>query len=94
MRYSTWSTVCVIDPSRRRRGDPPTQVKPADPSKITRDDLDKSKQAHTVVSMLVDVHGFLAYDNREHLMAGEGEDDLTVFGDDAAPDPVEGAAEG
>jgi len=42
-------------------------ARPADPAKITPEDLARSKQAHTVISMLVDVDGFLAYDNREHM---------------------------
>lgn len=55
------------------------------------DDLERSKQAHTVVSMLVDVHGFLAYDNREHNMAeGEGDDDLTVFPDEGPEEVGDG----
>ena len=44
--------------------------------RITIDDLDKCKQAHTVISMLVDVTGFLAYDNREHMMQPEDDDDM------------------
>ena len=51
-------------------------VKPVDAAKITIDDLDKCKQAHTVISMLVDVTGFLAYDNREHMMQPEDDDDM------------------
>ena len=49
-------------------------VKPKDPTKITYDDLRDSKQAHTVISMLTDVAGFLAYDNREHMMQPEDDD--------------------
>ena len=40
-------------------------VRPADPSKITFDDLCKCGHGHTIVSMITDVHGFWLYDNRE-----------------------------
>lgn len=43
-------------------------VKPADAMRITLDDLLACKVGDTVVSMLTDVHGFWAYDNREMLM--------------------------
>ncbi|KAG8469567.1 hypothetical protein KFE25_006022 [Diacronema lutheri] len=43
-------------------------VKPAEPTRITLDDLLACKVGDTVVSMLTDVHGFWAYDNREMLM--------------------------
>jgi hypothetical protein len=43
-------------------------VKPADPLRITLADLLACKVGDTVVSMLTDVHGFWAYDNREMLM--------------------------
>ena len=50
-------------------------VKPQNPTHITFDDLTRSKQAHTVILVLVDVNGFLAYDNREHLMHPNFDDD-------------------
>lgn len=53
-------------------------IRPKDPTQITFDDLQASKQAHTVISMLTDVAGFLAYDNREHMMQPE-DDDLDDF---------------
>lgn len=43
-------------------------VKPADALRITLDDLLACKVGDTVVSMLTDVNGFWAYDNREMLM--------------------------
>lgn len=51
-------------------------VKPAHPRYLTLDDLQRSKVAHTVILMLVDVAGFLAYDNREHLMQDADDDDF------------------
>mmetsp|Transcript_29374 Transcript_29374/g.94761 ORF Transcript_29374/g.94761 Transcript_29374/m.94761 type:complete len:173 (-) Transcript_29374:277-795(-) len=50
-------------------------VKPSNPTRLTFDDLLRCKQAHTVILMLVDVQGFLAYDNREHLIQGPDNDD-------------------
>eukprot|EP00899_Mesostigma_viride_P024449 jgi/Mesvir1/5189/Mv15322-RA.1 len=46
-------------------------VKPRDPLKITLDDLIASKVGDTVVSMLIDVNAFWAYDNRESLAQQE-----------------------
>jgi hypothetical protein len=43
-------------------------VKPADPLCISLQDLLDCKVGDTIVSMLTDVHGFWAYDNREMLM--------------------------
>jgi len=43
-------------------------VKPADPHKITMNDLIKSKVAGTIISILTDVNGFWKYDNREVLI--------------------------
>lgn len=40
----------------------------SDPLGITMHDLISSKQGATVITMLVDVHGFWRYDNREQLM--------------------------
>ncbi|KAJ8598630.1 hypothetical protein CTAYLR_003062 [Chrysophaeum taylorii] len=51
-------------------------VKPAHPRFITLQDLQASGVAHTVILILVDVAGFVAYDNREHLMQGPDDDDF------------------
>jgi serine/threonine-protein phosphatase 2A regulatory subunit B'' len=40
-------------------------VKPQDELRITFNDLVRSNVGHTVVSMLIDVNGFYAYDQRE-----------------------------
>ncbi|KFK26097.1 hypothetical protein AALP_AA8G202400 [Arabis alpina] len=48
-------------------------VKPADPLKITLGDLLGCKQGGTVASMLIDVRGFWAHDNRENLLQEEEE---------------------
>ncbi|XP_071962016.1 serine/threonine-protein phosphatase 2A regulatory subunit B'' subunit gamma-like isoform X2 [Antedon mediterranea] len=44
-------------------------VKPADPLKITLQDLIQSSQGETVGSILIDLNGFWTYENREVLMA-------------------------
>ncbi|KAJ6904238.1 hypothetical protein NC651_021389 [Populus alba x Populus x berolinensis] len=48
-------------------------VKPADPLSITLADLLACKQGGTVASMLIDVRGFWAHDNRENLLQEEEE---------------------
>ncbi|GJU99589.1 probable serine/threonine-protein phosphatase 2A regulatory subunit B'' subunit TON2 [Tanacetum coccineum] len=48
-------------------------VKPADPLRITLSDLLSCKQGGTVASMLIDVRGFWAHDNRENLLQEEEE---------------------
>ncbi|KAK6914529.1 Calreticulin/calnexin [Dillenia turbinata] len=48
-------------------------VKPADPLRITLADLLGCKQGGTVASMLIDVRGFWAHDNRENLLQEEEE---------------------
>ena len=48
-------------------------VKPTDPLKITLQDLLVCKQGGTVASMLIDVRGFWAHDNRENLLQEEEE---------------------
>lgn len=48
-------------------------VKPADPLKIALADLLACKQGGTVASMLIDVRGFWAHDNRENLLQEEEE---------------------
>jgi serine/threonine-protein phosphatase 2A regulatory subunit B'' len=40
-------------------------VKPKNDTDITYDDLRRSKMGDTVVSVLIDVHGLSAYENRE-----------------------------
>lgn len=44
-------------------------VKPQDPLRITLEDLVECKQGDTVCSMLIDIGGFWAHDNRENLAA-------------------------
>ncbi|GMJ14067.1 TONNEAU 2, FASS 1, EMBRYO DEFECTIVE 40, GORDO [Hibiscus trionum] len=46
-------------------------VKPVDPLRITLADLLACKQGGTVASMLIDVRGFWAHDNRENLLQEE-----------------------
>lgn len=48
-------------------------VKPSDPLRITLADLLSCKQGGTVASMLIDVRGFWAHDNRENLLQEEEE---------------------
>ncbi|CAK9159743.1 unnamed protein product [Ilex paraguariensis] len=48
-------------------------VKPADPLRVTLADLLACKQGGTVASMLIDVRGFWAHDNRENLLQEEEE---------------------
>uniref|UniRef100_A0A804RHQ1 EF-hand domain-containing protein n=1 Tax=Zea mays TaxID=4577 RepID=A0A804RHQ1_MAIZE len=48
-------------------------VKPADPLRISLSDLLSCKQGGTVASMLIDVRGFWAHDNRENLLQEEEE---------------------
>ncbi|GBP79511.1 hypothetical protein EVAR_58522_1 [Eumeta japonica] len=44
-------------------------VRPEDPSKITLQDLIRSGHGHTAISILLELHGFWAYENREALAA-------------------------
>uniref|UniRef100_A0A452Y0E5 EF-hand domain-containing protein n=4 Tax=Aegilops tauschii TaxID=37682 RepID=A0A452Y0E5_AEGTS len=48
-------------------------VKPADPLRIALADLLSCKQGGTIASMLIDVRGFWAHDNRENLLQEEEE---------------------
>ncbi|KAK3137488.1 hypothetical protein QOZ80_5BG0452950 [Eleusine coracana subsp. coracana] len=48
-------------------------VKPADPLRIMLSDLLSCKQGGTIASMLIDVRGFWAHDNRENLLQEEEE---------------------
>lgn len=48
-------------------------VKPADSLRITLADLLSCKQGGTIASMLIDVRGFWAHDNRENLLQEEEE---------------------
>ncbi|XP_064622288.1 serine/threonine-protein phosphatase 2A regulatory subunit B'' subunit gamma-like isoform X2 [Lineus longissimus] len=49
-------------------------IKPADPLKITLQDLINSGQGDTVVSILIDLNGFWTYENREVLVAETSEE--------------------
>jgi len=49
-------------------------VKPIDPIRITVQDLINSSQADTVINILIDVNGFLTYENRELLVLEENDD--------------------
>lgn len=50
-------------------------VRPQNPELITLEDMLKCKQAGTVVSMLIDAAAFWRYDQREHILLGDDEDD-------------------
>ncbi|XP_044727195.1 serine/threonine-protein phosphatase 2A regulatory subunit B'' subunit gamma-like [Chrysoperla carnea] len=50
-------------------------VKPADPTKITLQDLISCGQGDTMISILIEYHGFWAYENREAIAADVGGDD-------------------
>ena len=50
-------------------------VHPADPLKITFEDLTASKMGATVLFMLVDANGFWQYDHRESLMQQREEEE-------------------
>ncbi|XP_042900064.1 serine/threonine-protein phosphatase 2A regulatory subunit B'' subunit gamma [Parasteatoda tepidariorum] len=52
-------------------------IKPADPLKVTLQDLILSGQGDTVVSILIDLNGFWTYENREVLVA-ESNDEADV----------------
>ncbi|CAH1791111.1 unnamed protein product [Owenia fusiformis] len=53
-------------------------VKPADPLKITLQDLIISGQGDTVVSILIDLNGFWTYENREVLVADTSDGEAEV----------------
>ena len=53
-------------------------VKPKRKDRITLKDLIDSGVGHTIVSILIDVNGFWAYDNRETLIAGPLNDDGNI----------------
>lgn len=55
-------------------------VKPVDPLRITLSDLIACKQGGSIASMLIDVRGFWAHDNRENLL----QEDLEPCEPDAA----------
>lgn len=44
-------------------------IRPEHPSRITLQDLIRSGHGHTAVSILLELHGFWAYENREALAA-------------------------
>lgn len=50
-------------------------VSPREPGKITLEDLLRSGVGHTVVSLLSDCNGFLAYENRESIGASSEDDE-------------------
>ncbi|GLV36278.1 Leukocyte-antigen-related-like [Carabus blaptoides fortunei] len=47
-------------------------VKPADPARITLSDLLSCGQGDTMISILIEFHGFWAYENREAMSADSG----------------------
>ena len=50
-------------------------VAPADPTRITFDDICACKAGPTVISMLIDAEGFSAYDRRESQLNHDKDDD-------------------
>jgi serine/threonine-protein phosphatase 2A regulatory subunit B'' len=50
-------------------------AKPASPERVTLADLEKSKTAHTVLAMLIDVNAFWLYENRENLIHYDNDED-------------------
>lgn len=50
-------------------------VKPTDPLRITLQDLVRSGQGDTVVSILTDLNGFWSYENREVLVVDSSENE-------------------
>ncbi|XP_046384216.1 serine/threonine-protein phosphatase 2A regulatory subunit B'' subunit gamma-like [Ischnura elegans] len=53
-------------------------VKPADPTKITLQDLLNCGQGDTIVSLLIDLNGFWSHENREALSPDSGSDAAEV----------------
>ncbi|XP_066591199.1 serine/threonine-protein phosphatase 2A regulatory subunit B'' subunit gamma-like [Prorops nasuta] len=53
-------------------------VKPADPCKISLQDLLSCGQGDTMVSILIEFHGFWAYENREAMAADTGDESSHV----------------
>ncbi|KAF7998211.1 hypothetical protein HCN44_009609 [Aphidius gifuensis] len=53
-------------------------VKPADPCKITLQDLLTCGQGETMISILIEFHGFWAYENREAMSADSGDESSQV----------------
>ena len=49
-------------------------VKPADPTRITLQDLINCGQGEVVISILIDLNGFWTYENREVLVADNGDE--------------------
>ena len=49
--------------------------RPADPYRITLDDLIRSGQGETVISILSDLNGFWSYENREMILQDPQEDE-------------------
>ncbi len=52
-------------------------VRPADPLRITLDDLVRCGQGDTVVSILIDLNGFWTYENREVLVTDNAVEETT-----------------
>eukprot|EP00451_Oxyrrhis_marina_P021376 CAMPEP_0204349602 /NCGR_PEP_ID=MMETSP0469-20131031/29655_1 /ASSEMBLY_ACC=CAM_ASM_000384 /TAXON_ID=2969 /ORGANISM="Oxyrrhis marina" /LENGTH=463 /DNA_ID=CAMNT_0051335825 /DNA_START=1 /DNA_END=1392 /DNA_ORIENTATION=+ len=50
-------------------------VQPVQPTRITLEDLNSCNMAGTVLSMLIDAHAFLRYDNREKTMQDDDDED-------------------
>ena len=53
-------------------------VKPVDPTRITLQDLIDCGQGDIVVSILIDLNGFWNHENREVLVAENGDDSSQV----------------
>ncbi|KAF6204274.1 hypothetical protein GE061_002614 [Apolygus lucorum] len=52
-------------------------IRPADPCKITLDDLVRSGQGEVVINILIELNGFYSYENREVRPAPESADSRT-----------------
>uniref|UniRef100_A0A0A9YNA7 Serine/threonine-protein phosphatase 2A regulatory subunit B'' subunit gamma n=1 Tax=Lygus hesperus TaxID=30085 RepID=A0A0A9YNA7_LYGHE len=53
-------------------------IRPADPCKITLDDLVRSGQGEVVINILIELNGFYSYENREVRPAPESADSRTT----------------
>ncbi|CAN0380622.1 unnamed protein product, partial [Discosporangium mesarthrocarpum] len=69
-------------------------VKPAERTCITLEDLILSGVGHTVVSMLIDVNGFWAYDNRESIISDPEDTSSTTQAQEKDPGPGPGPGPG
>ena len=68
MEYDTAEVADVVDEIF-------DMVAPADPTRITFDDICACKAGPTVISMLIDAEGFSAYDRRESQLNHDKDDD-------------------